>query len=78
MGAMRFEIARPCPPCATTTVDQAMGEKGDEPLRTLASFRREGSSVMFGQNATHHAPGRIRVGELVRALASRSRPQVHA
>jgi hypothetical protein len=68
VGEMRFEVARPCPRCATTTVDQATGERGEEPLRTLATFRKRGSGVMFGQNATHHMPGRICVGEELQVL----------
>ena len=69
IGAMRFEITHPCPRCVATTVDQATGVKGDEPLRTLATYRKVGSGVMFGQNATHHAPGRIRVGDMVDVLS---------
>jgi uncharacterized protein YcbX len=69
IGAMRFEITHPCARCVATTVDQTTAEKGDEPLRTLATYRRVGSGVMFGQNATHHAPGRIRVGDMVDVLS---------
>jgi uncharacterized protein len=69
IGAMRFEITHPCPRCVATTVDQTTAEKGDEPLRTLATYRKVGSKLMFGQNATHHAPGRIRVGDMVDVLS---------
>jgi MOSC domain-containing protein len=69
IGAMRFEIVRPCPRCVATTVDQISAERGDEPLRTLATYRKVGSNVMFGQSATHHAPGRIRVGDNVDVLS---------
>ncbi|MBL0172946.1 MAG: MOSC domain-containing protein [Gemmatimonadaceae bacterium] len=49
-----------------TTVDPLTGEKGLEPLRTLATYRRQNGSVMFGMNATHGAIGIIRVGDVVR------------
>ncbi|HUP19371.1 MAG TPA: MOSC domain-containing protein [Gemmatimonadota bacterium] len=68
-GEVEFDVAGPCARCATTTVDQATGERGKEPLRTLATFRREGSEVMFGQNVVHAAPGRIRLGDPVEILA---------
>lgn len=69
IGSVRFEVAKPCARCATTTVDQASGVRGVEPLRTLATFRRKGSGVMFGQNIAHHAPGTIQLSDDVEVLA---------
>lgn len=63
IGGVLFEVAKPCARCVTTTVDQLTGARGVEPLRTLATFRKQGSGVMFGQNIAHHAPGSIRVGD---------------
>jgi uncharacterized protein len=48
-----------------TTTDQATGERGKEPLRTLATYRKQGGEVMFGQNVLHERPGRLRIGDLV-------------
>jgi MOSC domain-containing protein len=70
-GGVLLEIAKSCPRCATTTVDQATGIRGQEPLRTLATYRRNGSDVYFGQNATHHSPGRLRVGDQVEVVSRR-------
>jgi len=42
--------------------------KGVEPLRTLAGYRTQAGAVMFGMNATHAAPGVIRVGDAVRVV----------
>jgi uncharacterized protein YcbX len=67
-GEVEFDVAGPCARCVTTTVNQATGEPGKEPLKTLATFRREGSEVMFGQNVVHAGPGRIRVGDPVEVL----------
>jgi uncharacterized protein len=69
IGDVVFEIAKPCARCATTTVDQATGVRGKEPLRTLATFRKVGSEVMFGQNIAHHAPGELRLGAEVRIIS---------
>jgi uncharacterized protein YcbX len=33
-----------------TTIDQATGEKGIQPLATLSKYRRDGNKVLFGQN----------------------------
>jgi uncharacterized protein YcbX len=51
--AVTLRIVKPCTRCAITTTDQATATRdGDEPLRTLRSYRfsRELKGVMFGQN----------------------------
>lgn len=65
IGGVQFDAAGPCARCATTTTDQETGARGVEPLKTLATFRREGSEVMFGQNANHRGTGTIRRGDPV-------------
>ena len=69
IGAVEFDVAGPCARCATTTTDQETGARGVEPLRTLATFRRHGNEVMFGQNAIHRGPGEIRVGMPMEVIA---------
>ncbi len=60
-----FRVAKPCARCVITTVDQATGRRGEEPLRTLATYRRFGNKVLFGQNVIHEGPGVVRVGDAV-------------
>ncbi len=56
----------PCPRCATTLVDQATGEKGKEPLGTLATYRRNAKGeVDFGMNIAFDGAGTIRVGDQI-------------
>ena len=55
LGNERISLrpVKPCTRCAITTTDQARGERdGDEPLRTLRTFRfnSELRGVTFGQN----------------------------
>jgi hypothetical protein len=70
IGAVELALVKPCSRCMITTTDQARGARdGDEPLRTLASYRRRGGEVYFGMNAVHAAPGRIAVGEAVEVVA---------
>ena len=66
IGAVKFEVSKACSRCAATTIDQATGQQGVEPLRTLATYRKAESGVNFGQNLSHHGPGVIRVGDRVR------------
>lgn len=66
IGDVPTRGGRPCPRCATTLVDQATGAKGVEPLRTLATFRRNArGEVDFGVNVYFETEGTIRVGDPV-------------
>ena len=67
VGDATFRVAEPCPRCAITTVDQRTGERGKEPLRTLATYRRSGSEVLFGRNLIHTSLGAVRIGDPVEA-----------
>ena len=70
IGPVTFRVAKPCPRCVMTTVDQALGRSpSTEPLRTLATFRRNAEGqVDFGQNLLHHGTGRLEVGMPVELL----------
>lgn len=66
VGSVRFRTGGPCARCIVTTTDQFTGERGKEPLRTLASYRRDPvqpSNVNFGQNLINEdKSGLIAVG----------------
>ena len=68
IGTITFHVAKPCDRCAVTTTDQATGARGVEPLRTLATYRRAGTQVYFGQNIVHRSVGNIAVGESVEVV----------
>ncbi len=65
IGSVRVGLGSPCSRCVMTTVDPNTGERGDEPLRTLATYRRQDGLVMFGMNATHAAEGTVHHGDHV-------------
>lgn len=69
IGEIEFLAAGPCARCAVTTTDQETGERGVEPLRTLAGYRRDPrkpEDVNFGQNLVHRTTrGRLRIGDAV-------------
>jgi hypothetical protein len=60
-----FRVAEACSRCAITTVDQGSGERGKEPLKTLATYRKSGSEVLFGWNLIHTSTGTVSVGDPV-------------
>ena len=71
IGAVEFDVVKPCTRCVMTTTDQttaAIPEPG-EPLATLATFRRWEGQVIFAQNLVHRGTGRIRVGDPVTILS---------
>ena len=63
MGEVGFRVVKPCARCVITTTDQLSGERGREPLRTLATYRRFGNKVLFGQNLIHNGTGVVRIGD---------------
>jgi uncharacterized protein YcbX len=65
VGAISLRFVKPCARCAITTVDQGTASRGKEPLRTLATFRKRGTKVLFGQNLVHDETGILRVGDPV-------------
>jgi len=52
-GSIRLRVVKPCTRCSITTTDQSAGvAAGEEPLRTLKSYRWDAAlhGVTFGQN----------------------------
>lgn len=68
IGEVLFSAVKPCSRCVLITIDQQTGEKGQEPLRTLASYRTVGKKIMFGQNLLHQQNGTIRVGDALQVM----------
>lgn len=71
VGEIVFRAGGPCARCVVTTTNQLTAERGREPLRTLASYRRDPhdlTDVNFGQNLIHETKaGSLRVGDAVKA-----------
>ena len=71
IGTVTFRAAKPCGRCVVTTIDQATGQRGRQPLELLGRRRRFGQELVFGQNLIPDAPGSIRVGDPVEVLERR-------
>jgi len=76
IGECSFRGIRPCTICVMTTIDPETGIRGDEPLKTLKTYRslltpeikkREGDSPMFGRYIGLDSGKIIRVGDTVSA-----------
>ncbi|QDT95910.1 MOSC domain-containing protein [Gimesia aquarii] len=68
IGAVKFTAVKLCARCVLTTVDPLTSEKGREPLKTLATYRKQEQGVMFGQNLLHPAEGEIKVGDEIKVI----------
>ena len=70
IGEVEFRNVKKCGRCLVTTTDQTTGQRmGDEPLRTLATFRNFDGKAMFGSNLIPSGTGTIRVGDAVEVIA---------
>jgi uncharacterized protein len=69
IGELVFRAAGLCSRCPITTTDQQTGQRGKEPLRILASYRRDlldPTDVNFGQNLINETKtGTVRLGDRV-------------
>lgn len=67
LGDTRFRAAKHCGRCQVTATNQDTAEVGQEPLRTLATFRRKGDSgvVYFGAYFVPEGQGALKVGDLL-------------
>jgi hypothetical protein len=65
LGEIAFRGVKRCDRCPVTTIDLETGEFGQEPLRTLATFRLRDSRVWFGMNLIHDTRGTLHVGDRV-------------
>lgn len=70
IGDACFRIAKPCERCVFTTVDPDTGRKGldQEPLRTLAKYRKTPEGVIFGQNVIAEGVTELVLGMPVEVL----------
>ncbi len=73
IGSVPFKVVKPCARCIMTTIDQENALRAQEPLRTLATFRRKGNKILFGQNVVWLGEGdpmQVQVGDPVMIPAS--------
>lgn len=63
IGGIQFQGTRPATRCKITCVHPLTGEVGEEPLRTLMSYRRQEKGATFGHYFAHLSQGKIKVGD---------------
>ena len=70
IGAIEFDVVKPCTRCVFTTVDLERGQfdPSGEPLRTLKTYRRSPDGITFGQNLIPRGSGTLRLGDALQVL----------
>jgi uncharacterized protein YcbX len=71
VGAVEFDLVKPCTRCVFTTVDGKRGAYAEdgEPLATLKGYRRGPRGITFGQNLIARGLGTVHVGDAIEVLA---------
>jgi uncharacterized protein YcbX len=65
IGRVKFDPLHRCTRCKITTVHPLTGQVGEEPLKTLATYRRGKKGVEFGMYFAHTEIGTIRTGDAI-------------
>jgi uncharacterized protein YcbX len=65
IGNNRFVGVKPCARCAIPTINQDTAEKGIEPTRTLAMYRKKDNNILFGQNLLAVDHLHVKEGDLI-------------
>jgi uncharacterized protein len=65
LGRLEFRVPQACGRCVVTTTDQETGERGVEPLRTLAKYRNFDQKLCFGVLLIPVTTGTVGVGDAV-------------
>lgn len=69
IGEVIFSQPKKCARCTITTIDQQTGiSQGPDPLKTLASYRRDGNGVFFGVLWIPENEGVVRLNDSIEVL----------
>jgi uncharacterized protein YcbX len=68
ISEVNFHSVKPCARCVITTIDGTTAEKGKEPLRTLAAYRKKDGKVLFGMNLIPTVTGKVQLGNEIEII----------
>lgn len=73
IGPLTFQGLKPCARCVVTTIDPVSGQRGAEPLKTLAAQKIE-NKVVFGQHGYALETGTVSVGDKIEIISLKYSP----
>ncbi|HMQ07798.1 MAG TPA: MOSC domain-containing protein [Saprospiraceae bacterium] len=69
IGNVIFKCVKLCPRCVVTTIDQKTALRSAEPLKTLASYRKNGNEIYFAVNAIVENEGMVHLEDEIEILS---------
>jgi uncharacterized protein YcbX len=69
IGNSLFDIAKPCSRCVIPSINQQSAKRDPQINRVLASFRRRGRAIYFGQNLLYGELGELTIGDSVEIIS---------
>lgn len=74
IGEVEMYGVKPCARCIMTTIDVDTAQKGKEPLKSLATYRKLGHKILFGENFIPSNEGQVMVGDTLKVLKTKNSP----
>ncbi len=68
VGAVEFDVVKPCSRCVIPTIDPVTLEKNPQIFKVLQQHRQRDGQVYFGQNLVPVSQGVVRVGDAVEVI----------
>ena len=69
IGEVAFDLPKLCARCSIPNVNPRTGDRGQEPSKTLATYRTWDRGIWFGQNCVAHSDDAVlRVGDVVEVV----------
>ncbi|MFV1984892.1 MAG: MOSC domain-containing protein, partial [Thiohalomonadales bacterium] len=68
IGDLVLRVVKPCSRCVIPNIDTETGERGNEPVKMLLTFRKHENKIYFGQNIIADSSGFLSVGDLLEIL----------
>ncbi|MBT8221272.1 MAG: MOSC domain-containing protein [Bacteroidia bacterium] len=65
IGDQKLLVIKPCARCQVPNIDQKTGISGNEPNKTLATYRKRENKIYFGMNAISLTNGLLTIGQEV-------------
>ena len=62
IGDIIFRVVKPCSRCIIPNINIETAKKSNEPARTLATYRKTGNNIFFGQNVIAESEGELSIG----------------
>lgn len=72
IGDVLFYGTKLCGRCNVTTIDQDTAQSGQEPLKTLSTYRRKGNKTIFGIHLIGLSAGSVSVGDRITVMEAGS------